>query len=64
LKIKKSFDNSRNRGDLGSIFDGIRLPNPNDSNINPESLIGDNSNSRFGVSGNQKIRGSVVSLFK
>lgn len=64
LKIKKTFDNSRNKGDIGSIFDSIRLPNPNDSKINPESLVADNSNSRFSVSGNQKIKGGLVSLFK
>jgi len=61
LRLKKTWDNARNKGDLGSLFSGVNLPA---EDIRADSLVKDGSAARSAVSGVQRTKGAIVTLFR
>lgn len=64
LKVKSTFDASRNKGDLNYLFDGIKLPIAPEKDIKADALIKDSSSSRFTPNDLQKNKAALVTLFK
>jgi hypothetical protein len=61
LRVKKTWDSARNKGDLSNLFAGVNLPS---EDIRADSLVKDGSAARSAVSGVQRTKGSIVTLFR
>ena len=60
LRLKRTWESSRNRGDLNNLFDGV---NVSADDVRADALTKDGAN-RGGVSALTKTRGSMVVLFR
>jgi hypothetical protein len=60
LRIRKTWDSSRSRGDLNNLFDGVHIPT---DDIRADALTRDGA-SRGTVSNLTKTRGAMVTLFR
>jgi hypothetical protein len=61
LRLKKTWDNARNKGDLGNLFAGVNLPA---EDVRADALVKDGSAARSAVSGVQRTKGAIVTLFR